>query len=145
MWIAASIFACFTSATLVLLLKVVGLKLGGSLSLQQGAGVAGCVLVGAGALGLAVLACLPREITVPLRPHASWLAGAAVALVLSQIAVVAAINGAPNPGFAHLVVNFNMLLVTVAAVFLFGSRLGWQSAVGMAVAAAGLALVLCSK
>ena len=144
MWVGAAVFACVTSATLVLLLKAIGLELGGHVSLQQGAAVAGCILAGAGLLGLLVLACLPRSVTVALVPQAGRLAGAAIAIILTQIALVAAVNGAPNPGFAHLVVNFNMLLVTIAAVFLFGSRLGWQSGLGMAVAAAGLGLVLCS-
>jgi drug/metabolite transporter (DMT)-like permease len=120
------------------------MQLGGTISLQQGAGVASLVLVCAGLLGLLVLACLPRTTLRPLKPQAGLIVGAAVAMILAQIAMVAAINQAPNPGFAHLVINFNMLVVTVAAACLFGSQLGWRSALGMGVAATGLAMVLLS-
>lgn len=130
---------------MVLLLKTVGLELGGHVTLQQGAAVSGCILVGAGVLGLIVLGCLPRQVTQPLVTQAARLSGAAVALILTHIALVAAVNGAPNPGFAQLLVNMNTLVIAIAAVFLFGSQLGWQSGLGMALAAVGLGLVLCSS
>jgi len=145
MWWAYASGACLSSATLVLLLKAMGEQLRpATVTLQQGAAIASAVLLGAGLLGAVLLCLLPRSVRQPLRKMSGKLVAAAAAIVVTQMLLVAAVNGAPNPGFAHLVVNFNMVVVTIAAIFLFGSRLGAQAAIGMLVAVAGLALVLCS-
>lgn len=144
MWVPLALSACATSATLILVLKAVGRQLGSSLAIQQGAAISGAVLLGAGVLGAAILLCLPRRNTAVLRAHVGYLAAAACALVLTQVALVVAVNRAANPGFAHLVVNFNVVLVVLASTVLFGSRLGWQAGLGVGVTILGLALVLCS-
>ena len=140
MWGAFAAVGCLTSATLVLLLKGIGNRLGG-VTWQQGMAIAALVLVGAGVLGacvLAVVPCAPVAAQVP-----GLLVGASLALIATQMALVVAINGAPNPGFAHIAINFNALLVAVASVGLFGSRLGLRAGIGIVVAMGGLALVLC--
>lgn len=144
MWLPFALSACVTSATVILLLKAVGQQLGHPLSVAHGAAITGAVMLGAGMLGAAILLALPRNTTQVLRGQVGRLAAAACCLVLTHVALVVAVNRAANPGFAHLVVNFNMVLVVLASTLLFGSRLGWQAGLGVAVTVLGLALVLCS-
>lgn len=144
MWVFFALSACLTSATVILLLKAVGQHLGNPLSVSQGAAITGAVMLGAGMLGAAILLALPRHTTQVMRGHVGCLAAATCCLVLTHVALVVAVNRSSNPGFAHLVVNFNVVLVVLASTVLFGSRLGWQAGLGVAVTILGLALVLCS-
>ena len=164
-WVAFAAIACLTSATMVLLMKYVGTRV-----LRNGATTTSSgeirtlvlysfgVLVLIGTLG-AICGLLlffttaenDREgarvyLLRKLRAEpALWgVALAIAALVLcTQLALFASINLAPNPGYAHIIVNLNVIVVLLVAALLFGSALSWVSGLGVAVAIGGIILVVC--
>jgi len=54
---------------------------------------------------------------------------------------VAAIDLAPNPGFAIAIVGFQAVLVTIASVFLFASEFSLVNVVGVVLALIGIILI----
>ena len=66
----------------------------------------------------------------------------AVLLICTQMALFASVNLAPNPGYAHIIVNLNVIVVLLMAVLLFGSALSWVSGLGAALAIGGIVLVV---
>lgn len=158
-WIIFAAVACLTSASMILIMKYVGIRL-----LRKGASPADrirtlalCsfgVLVLIGILGLcggllfASSSARGHACTYlldKLREEPSlWVAvfSVAILVICTQLALFSSVNLAPNPGYAHIIVNLNVVVVLLVAALLFGSALSWVSGVGVALAIGGIVLVV---
>jgi len=70
------------------------------------------------------------------------LAGTAFLSYVGNLFSVKAVADAPNPGYAIAIVSLQAVVVTLAAAGLFGVAIGWSKVLGIALCAAGLALVV---
>ncbi len=52
-----------------------------------------------------------------------------------------AIHAAPNPGYAEVLKTSQILIVTLASVFLFHSHFSWQKLIGIGFVIIGVALI----
>lgn len=159
-WVVASISACITSAVFILLYRWVGNRTreGHKSASSRIWGLAvyllwSFVAVGVlGALGLlGVRGCRPallerfrREVRV--EPGLGWVAvGIGALVVCTQLGILVSVNACVNPGYAHMVINLNVLLVLLGAYLIFGIPVSGTSGVGVGVAMAGVILVICGQ
>jgi len=70
------------------------------------------------------------------------LAGTAFLSYVGNLFSVKAVADAPNPGYAIAIVSLQAVVVTLAAAGMFGAAIGWSKVLGIALCAAGLALVV---
>ena len=160
-WVVAAVSACFTSAVFILVYRWVGGVVGAGLS-SPGAtrtwGLAAfmlCVFVVVGVLGalglLLARACSPDTLArlrqdVRGTPALGWSAlGIGVLVVCTQLGILVAVNACTNPGYAHMIINLNVLLVLLGSYLFFGITVSGMSGAGVAVAVVGVSLVICGQ
>ena len=153
-WVVFALIACFTSATFFLVYRWVG----DTLSAKTIPGMAAYLLwvfvaVGvAGALGLLVCYACHRPMLQRFTSDASrhsglvWaVAGTGVLITLTQLSILVSFNSCANPGYAHVIVNMNVLLVLLGAFLIFGLPVGLMSGIGVVVAVVGVSLVIVGQ
>ena len=111
-----------------------------------------CVLITIGVLGLLITTIFvrqrPRILTVfrsqihktPALIGAIF--GVAALVVLTQLGLFASVNLCTNPAYAHMIVNFNVILVLIGAIVLFHSPVNWTSALGIVLGVIAITLVV---
>jgi hypothetical protein len=62
-------------------------------------------------------------------------------IFFNSIVIIKAFNIAPNPGFAHLIVNLNFIVTTIISYLLFGSLLNIKIIIGMVISLLGVAYI----
>ena len=70
------------------------------------------------------------------------LAGTAFLSYVGNLFSVKAVAAAPNPGYAIAVVSLQAAVVTLAAAVMFGMSMEWPRMIGIALCAAGLAMIV---
>ena len=160
-WVVAAVAACLTSTVFILVYRWVGGVTGTGLAWGTAArtwGMAAYLLwvfvtVGVlGALGLLLTRVCRPDILARLRqdvrgtPALGWsAAGIGVLVVCTQLAILVAVNACTNPGYAHMVINLNVVLVLLGSYLIFGIPVSGMSGAGVAVAMAGVFLVICGQ
>ena len=66
-------------------------------------------------------------------------------VVCTQLAILVAVNACTNPGYAHMVINLNVLLVLLGSYLIFGIPVSGMSGAGVVVAMVGVFLVICGQ
>ena len=61
--------------------------------------------------------------------------------MLTQVGLYTSVNFSRNPGYAHTIVNFNVILVFLVSLWAFRSKFHWISGLGVLVGVGGVALV----
>ena len=153
-WIVFALLACFTSATFFLVYRWVG----DTLRTKTITGMATYLLwvfvaVGVvGALGLfMVRMChkptLQQFATEVSREHRLvWAAlGTGVLITLTQLGILVAFNSCTNPGYAHVIVNLNVLLVLLGSFLIFGIPVNRVAGIGIVIALAGASMVILGQ
>lgn len=158
-WVAIALFACVATATMVVLLKYIGTCVSSCANTKSErmhmlllfmtgyiafAGVVcACVIAYLAASGNAVIKahdlydrmCRDRRLLLGM-----FAMGAIV--VLCQTGIILSVNAAPNPGYAHLIINMNVVIVLVVSIYLFGSLITPTAWVGVVLAVLGIMLVV---
>lgn len=70
------------------------------------------------------------------------LAGTAFLSYVGNLFSVKAVADAPNPGYAIAIVSLQAAVVTLAAAVMFGIGVAWPQMLGIALCAAGVALIV---
>ena len=157
-WVAIALFACAATASMVVALKYVGTCVA-SCARTRSERPRMLLLAMLGYIAVAGVACAcafaylasardaasTRELCERMcgdrRILLSILAIGAIVL-LCQAGIILSVNAAPNPGYAHLVINLNVVVVLIASVYLFGNSITPTSWVGVVLAVAGIMLVI---
>ena len=154
MWAAWAAGACVTSASYILLYRYAGEIYNTSSHASMISFVlSSFVIMGALALaslavwcgcsgGAAVWAECARALSGRL---AGILVGVAVLVILTQIGIMTSVVRSPNPGYAYIIINANVLLVLLGAWLFFHLRVTIMSGIGVAVALIGIVLVICGQ
>ena len=66
-------------------------------------------------------------------------------LILNNIVMYEAFKYAPNIGYSHLIINFNVILTLLAAYFLFHQKINLYSLFGIIIAFIGLSIVIINQ
>ena len=86
-----------------------------------------------------------RAMRTPLPTGAAaiaLLAGTAFLSYVGNLFSVKAVAEAPNPGYAIAIVSLQAAVVTLAAALMFGLSVAWPQVLGIALCAAGVALIV---
>jgi drug/metabolite transporter (DMT)-like permease len=97
------------------------------------------------ALGTVLYLVHVRALRTPLPLDGQALARLGVAALLAYVGnfySVRALAAAPNPGYSIAIVGLQAVVVTLAAVLLFGAALSWTKLLGVVLCFAGLVLVV---
>ena len=154
-WAVVALLACVSTATMVLLLKYAGNCIDARAESHADKTqmlitfMAGYIAV-AGILCVFVMAlrtqygngrhllnrlCADRRLCLVLL-------AVAATILLSQTGIIMSVNMAPNPGYAHMIINMNVIIVLLLSVLLFGNMISPTSALGIAFAVFGILLVV---
>lgn len=150
-WFFFALLACLTSSCMVLVMKYVGVVIARAdvPAQNQNLGVAFSLstLIVAGAVALLVLGTWHARGQTPVLalrsepPLLTAVIGVAVLVVVTQLSLFIAVNVCSNPAHAHMLVNFNVILVLIGSFLLFRSPINWISAVGIVLGVSGVILV----
>jgi drug/metabolite transporter (DMT)-like permease len=134
MWILYATFAMFCFAGMQLLFKqLTGMGLDPAVILA--------FVFGFGTLlYLAHSTATGASLTVSARAL-GFIALASILSYAGNLYMVRSIGAAPNPGYAMAIVGAQAVVVTLAAILLFGSALSWLKALGVLLSVAGVGLL----
>jgi drug/metabolite transporter (DMT)-like permease len=66
---------------------------------------------------------------------------AALIAVVANYFSISAIKSAPNPGYSRAIQGFDVVIITISSVFLFGAQITIVKAAGIALSICGLILL----
>jgi drug/metabolite transporter (DMT)-like permease len=80
------------------------------------------------------------KLDLPINYMYLFILAALVAITANYFSIIA-IKFAPNPGYAKAIQSFDVVVITVASIFLFGSEITFTKAIGVAFSIIGLILL----
>ena len=66
----------------------------------------------------------------------------AILLIANNIAIFWAFKNSPNIGYSHLIINLNVILTFLVAIFIFKQKFNYKSLLGLIITLVGLTLLI---
>lgn len=144
-WVILAFIVCLVSASEILIMKKICL-------LEKNINIEESILISfiiAGIVSFLILISKPRDFKSKLNNIFST-QGIFISLVgtlflINRLLFTKSIKTSPNPGFSHLIVNLNVIIVLILSYFLYDCKVNYKSCIGIFLSLLGIFIVIQSS
>lgn len=151
-WVILAFIVCLVSASEILIMKKICL-------LEKNINIEESILISfiiAGMVSFLILISKPRDFKSKLNNIFSTQGnffstqGIFILLVgtlflINRLLFIKSIKTSPNPGFSHLIVNLNFIIVLILSYFLYDCKVNYKSCIGIFLSLLGIFIVIQSS
>ena len=141
-WFTLAFIVCLVSASEILIMKKICL-------LEKDINIEESILIAfviAGIVSFLILISKSRNLKSKIKKIYSmqgfFISLVGILFLTNRLLFTKSIKKSPNPGYSHLIVNLNVIIVLILSYFLYNSQINYKSCLGIILSLLGIFTVI---
>ena len=141
-WFTLAFIVCLVSASEILIMKKICL-------LEKDINIEESILIAfviAGIVSFLILILKSRNLKSKIKNIYSmqgfFISLVGILFLTNRLLFTKSIKTSPNPGYSHLIVNLNVIIVLILSYFLYNSQINYKSCLGIILSLLGIFTVI---